>query len=286
MAVENTPARIGKSVVICGEVKGSEDLIVDGRVEGTVTLSESRLTIGPNANVAADLSAKDVLVLGHVQGNVVASGRVELRAGCVMEGDIGSATRRRRQRRLPRPGGPDPGASPGLPRAPAFRRRAALLNRKRSGPVRPFALRSRGVLKLLGRWFEKKHDSGAPAARYRIHGPRVPRHSGGWAVLRKRLQAEPGLRIIDVGYTSPANINYLTSLGHSVFLADLVHDACTDDWKSGADEDGNPLWNVRDIWNRRSIFPDAPSTLSSCGPRWIICPSRWWRRWSIICMRP
>jgi len=63
-------------------------LIVDGRVEGTVTLSESRLTIGANANVAADLTAKDVLILGHVNGNVVASGRVELRAGCVMEGDI------------------------------------------------------------------------------------------------------------------------------------------------------------------------------------------------------
>ncbi len=88
MPVENVPARIGKSVVICGEVKGSEDLIVDGRVEGTVSLSESRLTIGPNANVAADLAAKDVLILGHVQGNVVASGRVELRAGCTVEGDI------------------------------------------------------------------------------------------------------------------------------------------------------------------------------------------------------
>ncbi|MGA2050771.1 MAG: polymer-forming cytoskeletal protein [Terracidiphilus sp.] len=88
MAGENTPARIGKSVIICGEVKGSEDLIVDGRVEGTVNLSESRLTIGPNADVAADLTAKDVLILGHVHGNVVASGRVELRAGCVVEGDI------------------------------------------------------------------------------------------------------------------------------------------------------------------------------------------------------
>ncbi len=88
MPVENTPARIGKSVIICGEVKGSEDLIVDGRVEGTVNRTESRLTIGPSANVAADLSAKDVLILGHVQGNVVASGRVELRAGCSMEGDI------------------------------------------------------------------------------------------------------------------------------------------------------------------------------------------------------
>ncbi len=88
MAVETTPARIGKSVVICGEVKGNEDLTVDGQVEGTISLSESRLTIGPNAHVTADLSAKDVLIMGHVQGNVSASGRVELRAGCSVEGDI------------------------------------------------------------------------------------------------------------------------------------------------------------------------------------------------------
>jgi cytoskeletal protein CcmA (bactofilin family) len=88
MAAENSTARIGKTIVISGEVKGGEDLIVDGRVEGTVNLAESRLTIGPNANVSADLSAKDVLILGRVQGNVVASGRVELRAGCSVEGDI------------------------------------------------------------------------------------------------------------------------------------------------------------------------------------------------------
>ena len=88
MATENGTARIGKSVVIRGEVKGGEDLIVDGRVEGTVTLTESRLTIGPSANVAADLSARDVLIQGQVQGNIVASGRVELRAGSVVEGDV------------------------------------------------------------------------------------------------------------------------------------------------------------------------------------------------------
>jgi cytoskeletal protein CcmA (bactofilin family) len=88
MAVENTPARIGKSVLIRGEVKGSEDLIIDGRVEGTVSLSESRLTIGANAVLAADLTAKDVLVLGQVQGNIVATGRVELRAGCQVTGDV------------------------------------------------------------------------------------------------------------------------------------------------------------------------------------------------------
>jgi len=88
MAGENSTARIGKSIVICGEVKGSEDLIVDGQVEGTVNLQENRLTVGPNANVAANLCAKDILILGRVQGNVVASGRVELRAGCNLEGDI------------------------------------------------------------------------------------------------------------------------------------------------------------------------------------------------------
>jgi hypothetical protein len=73
----------------------------------------------------------------------------------------------------------------------------------------------------------------------------VPRHSHGWSVLRKQLQSEPGLRIIDVGFTSPANINYLTSLGHSVFLADLVADACGTDWTIGADEDGKPILNVQ-----------------------------------------
>ena len=87
MATENGSARIGKSVVIRGEVKGGEDLIIDGRVEGTVTLTESRLTIGPSANIAADLSARDILIQGTVQGNIVASGRVELRAGSVVEAD-------------------------------------------------------------------------------------------------------------------------------------------------------------------------------------------------------
>lgn len=97
---------------------------------------------------------------------------------------------------------------------------------------------------MLGRWFDKKQDSGSPAPVNGITGPRVPRHSGGWSLLRKRLEAEPGLRVIDVGYTSPANINYLTALGHSVFLADLVYEACANDWKTGTDEEGNPLWNV------------------------------------------
>ncbi len=89
MAAENGgSARIGKTVVIRGEVKGGEDLTIDGRVEGTIQLMDNRLTIGPNADVAADLSAKDILVMGKVKGNVSATGRVELRAGCLLEGDV------------------------------------------------------------------------------------------------------------------------------------------------------------------------------------------------------
>jgi len=63
-------------------------------------------------------------------------------------------------------------------------------------------------------------------------------------VLRKRLEAEPGLRVIDTGYTSPSNINYLTGLGHSLFQADLVYDAWTGDWQRGTDEDGKPIWDA------------------------------------------
>jgi len=79
----------------------------------------------------------------------------------------------------------------------------------------------------MSRWFEKKAVEVPSAPVPGPSGPRVPRHSHGWAAVRKHLLAEPGLRVIDVGYTSPNNINFLTGQGHSVFLADLVHDALT-----------------------------------------------------------
>ena len=85
---EGNAASIGKSVQIHGEVKGSEDLIVDGTIEGTITLSESRLTIGPNAHVKANVAARDVILLGALVGDISASGRVELRAGSNLKGDI------------------------------------------------------------------------------------------------------------------------------------------------------------------------------------------------------
>ncbi len=86
--VENVSASIGKSVQVRGEVRGSEDLLVEGFVEGTITLSESRLTIGAQAKVKADVAARDVIVIGQLHGNITASGRVELRSGAALLGDI------------------------------------------------------------------------------------------------------------------------------------------------------------------------------------------------------
>ncbi len=107
---------------------------------------------------------------------------------------------------------------------------------------------------MLSDRFDKKQIKGPAASSPGLHGPRIPRHSGAWAVLRKRLQAEPGLHIIDSGYTSPANINYLTSLGHSLFLTELVRDAYTGNWQTGEDEEGNPVWNVEGFLDQSLNF--------------------------------
>ncbi len=131
---------------------------------------------------------------------------------------------------------------------------------------------------MLHHWFDKKPEAGPTASASGLVGPRVPRHSGAWATLRKRLQSEPGLRILDTGYTSPANINYLTTLGHSVFLADLVHDAYAENWQTGADEDGNPVWNVEGYLNQTLNFSANHDGLADARGRIICChdfsPSR------------
>jgi cytoskeletal protein CcmA (bactofilin family) len=79
---------IGKSVVIRGELSGNEDLFIDGDVEGTVSLPESRLTVGPNAQVRADINAREVVIFGNLTGNVKATGRVDLRQSALVKGDI------------------------------------------------------------------------------------------------------------------------------------------------------------------------------------------------------
>jgi cytoskeletal protein CcmA (bactofilin family) len=84
-------AVIGKSVQIRGEVKGNEDLVVEGLVEGTITMNEHKLTVGANARVTANVAARDVVVLGSLQGDIHAQGRVELRTGSHVNGDIRAA---------------------------------------------------------------------------------------------------------------------------------------------------------------------------------------------------
>ena len=81
-------AHIGKSVVIKGELSGSEDLYVDGQVEGAIELRNNNLIVGPNGNVKANVSAKGVVVQGKVDGTVSATERVELRKSAVVNGDV------------------------------------------------------------------------------------------------------------------------------------------------------------------------------------------------------
>jgi cytoskeletal protein CcmA (bactofilin family) len=81
-------ATIGRSLVIKGEVSGSEPLYIDGRVEGTITLQDNRVTIGRNGSVAANVTAKEVVVMGKLQGNVTVSDRVDIRAEGALTGDV------------------------------------------------------------------------------------------------------------------------------------------------------------------------------------------------------
>jgi len=79
---------IGKSVVIKGELNGSEDLTIEGQVEGKIELRQNVLTIGPNGKIKAAVFAKSVIVLGEVVGNVTASEKVDIRDNGSVDGDL------------------------------------------------------------------------------------------------------------------------------------------------------------------------------------------------------
>ena len=81
-------ATIGKSLVIKGEVAGSEALFIDGRVEGAINLAGNRVTIGRNGVIAANISAQDVIVMGRVRGNISATDRVDIRNEGSLTGDV------------------------------------------------------------------------------------------------------------------------------------------------------------------------------------------------------
>ena len=89
-SLERDIVNIGKSIVIKGELNGSEDLTIEGQVEGTIQLSDHVLTIGPNGRIKAQVFAKAVIVLGEVNGNVTATDKVDIRDNGSVDGDISS----------------------------------------------------------------------------------------------------------------------------------------------------------------------------------------------------
>jgi cytoskeletal protein CcmA (bactofilin family) len=86
--MEKDIVNIGKSVVIKGELNGSEDLTIEGHVEGTIQLRDHVLTIGPNGRIKAQVFAKMVIVLGEVNGNITATDKVDIRDNGSVEGDL------------------------------------------------------------------------------------------------------------------------------------------------------------------------------------------------------
>jgi len=86
--MEKSMVNIGKSVVIKGELNGSEDLTVEGHVEGRIELKDHVLTIGPNGKIKAQVLAKSVVIQGEVNGNITATEKVDIRDGGSVDGDI------------------------------------------------------------------------------------------------------------------------------------------------------------------------------------------------------
>jgi cytoskeletal protein CcmA (bactofilin family) len=84
-------ATIGKGLYIKGEISGTESLFIDGKVEGSIVLNGNRVTVGRNGQVAASITAREVVVLGKVRGNVSATDRVDIRAEGAVTGDVSAA---------------------------------------------------------------------------------------------------------------------------------------------------------------------------------------------------
>jgi cytoskeletal protein CcmA (bactofilin family) len=90
-ATAGDQASIGKGLIIKGEITGTESLFIDGKVEGTIALPGNRLTVGRNGQVAAGISAREIVILGKVRGNIAATDRVDIRAEGALTGDVTAA---------------------------------------------------------------------------------------------------------------------------------------------------------------------------------------------------
>lgn len=104
---------------------------------------------------------------------------------------------------------------------------------------------------IFGKTQHGAQAAGSPTV---LTGPRVPRHSSAWKDLLKFLKAEQGLRILDIGPTSPTNINFLTTLGHGVYMADVVNEALRGNWMSAPDENGATQFDVEGFLDNNLDF--------------------------------
>lgn len=86
----SSQAKLGKTILIRGELTGEEDLIIEGRVEGQINLKNHNLVVGEGGNVEAEVFAKSVIVLGQLKGNLNAEEKVEIKASGSLTGDIQS----------------------------------------------------------------------------------------------------------------------------------------------------------------------------------------------------
>lgn len=108
---------------------------------------------------------------------------------------------------------------------------------------------------MIGGLFRKKKEEGGRERPTTLTGPRIPRHSSGWAALLKHLRDEQGLRVLDIGPTSPQNINFLTGMGHSVYMADVVHEALKGNWNlPPAEEGGEPRFDTEAFFRQNLNF--------------------------------
>ena len=104
---------------------------------------------------------------------------------------------------------------------------------------------------IFGKTQHGAQATGSPTV---LTGPRVPRHSSAWKDLLKFLKSEQGLRILDIGPTSPTNINFLTTLGHGVYMADVVNEALRGNWMSAPDENGATQFDVEGFLDNNLDF--------------------------------
>jgi hypothetical protein len=104
-------------------------------------------------------------------------------------------------------------------------------------------------------FFRRKREDQGRGRPTLLTGPRIPRHSSGWEALLKHLRGQNGLRVLDIGPTSPQNINFLTEMGHSVYMADVVHESLREEWKLPPEEEGGePRFNVDGFFEQNLNF--------------------------------